>query len=109
MATPETRNEQVGPTGVTVEGQAVASHAVEDEFATFNRISVLFVLGACLGFAVAIGGFVAEAFWVIVAGSCITLVMALLWVTAGMPPLVRTIRDWLKCRRIVKGRRGVGE
>lgn len=109
MATPETRNEQVGRTGAAAEGQAADSDAVADEFATFNRVSVLFVLGACLGFAVAIGGLVTEAFWVIVAGSCITLAMALLWVAAGMPPLVRTIRDWLNYRRIVKDRHGVGE
>ena len=89
MATPETSTEQ--------------SFADVD---VFNRLSPLFLLGACVGLAIAIAGLVASAFYVILAGSCVTLVVTLLWVASGMPALVRTIRDWSTTRRAVKERRG---
>ena len=74
------------------------------EIDAFNRLSPLFLLGACVGLAIAIAGFVASAFYVILAGSCVTLVVTLLWVASGMPALVRTIRDWSTTRRAVKER-----
>ena len=111
MATRDTQSERVGSTVTGTDGiserQAPgdpADHA--DEFANFNRLSTLFLLGACLGFAVAIVGFAVGAFYVILSGSCITLAMTLLWVTSGVPPLVRTIRDWSRARRVAKERRG---
>ncbi len=111
MAMRDTQSERVGSTvtgtvGIS-ERQAPddpADH--EGEFAIFNRLSTLFLLGACLGFAVAVVGFAAGAFYVVLSGSCITLAMTLLWVTSGVPPLVRTIRDWSSARRMAKKRRG---
>ena len=114
MATPDTHNSRANPAGIRAEdaeaNQSPVSEAVpEDEFATHSRFSALFVLGACVGLAVAIGGFVAEASWVVVTGSCVTLAMALAWVAAGMPPLVRTIRSWSHERRLARVRRDAAE
>ena len=77
MAASETRSEQSS-----------------SEIDVFNRLSALFLLGACVGFAIAVAGFATGAFYLILAGSCVTLAMTLLWVASGMLPLARTIRSW---------------
>ena len=82
------------------------SEQVFAEVDAFNRVSPLFLLGACVGLAIAVAGFAAGAFYVILAGSCVTLVATLLWVASGMPALVRTVRDWSTTRRAVRERHG---
>ena len=89
MAAPETRSEQSS-----------------NEIDVFNRLGALFLLRACVGFAISIAGFAAGAFYVILVGSCVTLAMTLLWVASGMLPLARTIRGWSITRRTDKEHHG---
>ena len=98
MATPETGSDQVDLIADSTAGRGTKHSAGqwdggEQRSATINRMSVLFLLGACVGFSVAMVGFAANAFYVVLAGSCITLVMVLGWTLTASYVLWELARD----------------
>ncbi len=74
-------------------------------FNVVNRISLFLLLGACLGFAVAIVGYITDSFWIAVAGSCTVLAMALGWTAAASYALATIAPHVFKAVLILKNRR----
>ncbi len=68
-----------------------SSPKVANPFATVNRISVGLLLVGCVGFAIAIAGYITDSFWLAVVGSCIVLAMTLGWIAASSYGLAATI------------------
>ena len=82
-----------------------AAPEAANPFIIVNRISLWLLFGACVGFAVAIAGFIADVFWVAAIGSCITLVMATGWTLVASFALFSIGRDLWKALLIKAGRR----
>lgn len=62
-------------------------------FVIANRISLWLLFGACVGFAMAIAGFISDMFWMAVVGSCVVLAMALAWIVTASYALLVMARD----------------
>ena len=67
------------------------SPQVANPFATANRLSAWLLLVGCVGFAIAIAGYITDSFWLAVVGSCVVLAMTLGWIAASSYALVATI------------------
>ena len=79
--------------------------ATANPFRIANRISLFLLFGACVGFAVAIAGFITDSFWTAVDGSCVVLAMALGWIVTASYALAAIARDAFKAILILKNQR----
>lgn len=98
MATPDAQS--------TLESEKLPDTPVAvNPFNIVNRISLLFLLGACIGFAVALAGYITDSFWVAVAGSCTVLAMVLCWIVAASYALTTITPHVFRAILILKNRR----
>lgn len=98
MATPDAQS--------TLESEKLPDTPVAaNPYNVVNRISLILLLGACAGFAVALVGYTTDSFWIAVAGSCTVLAMALGWTIAASYALATIAPKVFRAFLILKNRR----
>ena len=99
MATPETRNEQIAPVGLSQVAER-ADDGGDTELALMNRVNLPIIIGALVAFSVVLVGFAIGRPYVLLGGVFALGTVGMAWNVAGAITVWKMARSWFTARRV---------